>query len=180
MEDHRDWDKMVGIFVWSIRTSSKLFNGVYTPYEVITGLKPRSPIDAVFFLNVAPERVTASQYVADLVKYLKQVHKHVDAQHELVRDNAERAKLRELGTGAYLSVDEPGTANDLFVTFENPRSIQAKVDYVHTRGLGGIAIWELAAGYERDRPAGERDELLQAVKTAVDAVLGTNKGGGAR
>ena len=47
MESTQDWDLMCYVFVWTIRTSAKLFNGSFTPYEVVTGLKPRSPLDAV-------------------------------------------------------------------------------------------------------------------------------------
>jgi len=106
MEEYPAWDLVVSIFVWSIRTSAKLYNAQYTPYEIITGLKPRSPIDAVLSMNVAPERVSYSKYVADLVRYLKEVHKHVDAQHERIRDQGNRAKLRVFGVGQYLSVGD--------------------------------------------------------------------------
>ena len=54
MQKYEDWDLMVSVFVWTIRSSTKLFNGHFTPYEVITGLKPRSPIEAVFAAGVAP------------------------------------------------------------------------------------------------------------------------------
>ena len=47
-----------------------------------------------------------TRHVADLVKYLKVVHKHVDEQHALVRENMERAKLREFGTGTSLRVGD--------------------------------------------------------------------------
>ena len=42
MQSDTDWDMLSHLFVWAIRTSSKLFNGMYSPYEVITGLTPRS------------------------------------------------------------------------------------------------------------------------------------------
>ena len=79
---------------------------MYTPYEIITGMKPRSPIDAVLSMNVTPERITYDKYVADLVQYLKKVHRHVDEQHERVRDQGHRAKLRELGVGQSLAVGD--------------------------------------------------------------------------
>ena len=106
MEEYSDWDLVVSIFVWSVRTSAKLYNSLFTPYEVITGLKPRSPVDAVLAMNVTPERVSHSKYVADLVAYLKTVHKHVDEQHERVRSDADRERMRKFGPGEWLSVGD--------------------------------------------------------------------------
>ena len=99
MENMTDWDLMVPIFVWTIRTTTKLFNGYYTPYECVTGLKPRSPIDALVSTDTVVKQVTKSEYVKELVRYLKDVHSYVDEQHQREREKRERAKLRELGEG---------------------------------------------------------------------------------
>ena len=106
MNEYSDWDLVVSIFVWSIRTSAKLYNSMYTPYEIITGMKPRSPIDAVLSMIVTPERVSYDKYVTDLVRYLKEVHKHVDEQHARVREQTTRAKLRTLGVGQSMSLGD--------------------------------------------------------------------------
>ena len=106
MQDCDDWHLMVPIFVWTIRTTTKLFNGYYTPYECITGLKPRTPIDALVATDAQVERVAKDDYVRNLVKYLKEVHKYVDEQHQLIRDQRERAKLRELGEGEVVRVGD--------------------------------------------------------------------------
>ena len=42
----------------------------------------------------------------------------------------------------------------------------AKANYVNTKGIGGIILWELGGGYQASAPAGSRDKLLQAVKQA--------------
>ena len=97
---------MVPIFVWTIRTTTKLFNGYYTPYECLTGLKPRTPIDALVATDATVERVAKSKYVQELVRYLKEVHSYVDEQHQKVRDQRERAKLRELGEGQVVRVGD--------------------------------------------------------------------------
>ena len=106
MEEEHDWDLMASIFVWTIRTTTKLFNGHYTPYEVITGMKPRSPIDAILSTGATADKITHDRYVTELIRYLKQVHKFVDEQHALVRADAERAKLRQLGTGTSLAIGD--------------------------------------------------------------------------
>ena len=40
MESEKDWDLVANVFVWTIRTTAEIFNGEFSPYEVITGLKP--------------------------------------------------------------------------------------------------------------------------------------------
>ena len=94
------------IFVWMIRTTCKLFNGSYTPYEIITGLKPRTPIDCLLSQPSGAERVSTDKYVNDLVDYLRKVHKYVDSQHAVVRESCQRAKYRELGPGGSLSLGD--------------------------------------------------------------------------
>ena len=106
MTDFSEWEVMVYIFVWVIRTTCKLFNGSYTPYEVITGMKPRSPIDCLLASPSGLERTSVDKYVSDLVTYLKKVHQYVDAKHEQVREQSQRAKYRELGPGGALSVGD--------------------------------------------------------------------------
>lgn len=44
-EFENQWDTSAAIFQWPVRTSCKVYNGNYTPYEIITGMKPRSPLD---------------------------------------------------------------------------------------------------------------------------------------
>jgi chitinase len=64
---------------------------------------------------------------------------------------------------AYLSITNANSTNNAFVSYDDQRTCQAKVNYVHNKGLGGIAIWELG----QDHTAGTSDPLLQAMKQAV-------------
>ena len=68
---------------------------------------------------------------------------------------------------AYLSIDNTGSANDRFISYDDEHTCQAKVSYARNRGLGGVMIWELGEGYRSTQPAGQRDPLLQAIKQAV-------------
>ena len=79
---------------------------MYTPYEIITGLKPRSPIDAVLSMSVAPEQISHDKYVTELVRYLKEVHQKVDEQQARVREEQNRRELRKLGVGQSMSVGD--------------------------------------------------------------------------
>jgi chitinase len=68
---------------------------------------------------------------------------------------------------ACLSIDNTGSANDKFISFDDPTACQMKVRYAKNKGIGGVMIWELGGGYRPDQPAGRRDPLLQAVKRAL-------------
>jgi chitinase len=75
---------------------------------------------------------------------------------------------------AYLSVDEEGVENDMFISFEDERALRHKVLWARQQGLGGLIIWELANGYLTDAPEGRRDPLLQAVRAAREEKLPEN------
>jgi chitinase len=64
---------------------------------------------------------------------------------------------------AYLSITNAPAANDMFISYDDPRACECKVSYVRNRGLGGIMIWELAQDYVPGQPA----PLMQAVKGAL-------------
>ena len=66
---------------------------------------------------------------------------------------------------AYLSITNANSADDMFISFDDQRSCQAKVSYARNNKLGGVMIWELG----QDHQAGSPDPLLEAVKQAVAA-----------
>jgi chitinase len=68
---------------------------------------------------------------------------------------------------AYLSIDQPGSANDKFISYDDQTTCRAKVAYAKQKGLGGLIIWELGGGYRADQPIGQRDLLLQSIKQAL-------------
>jgi len=106
MSDTKDWDLVAPVFVWTVRTTAKIFNGMYTPYETITGMKPRAPTDPLLAQPSTLTRVTTSEYVRELVKYVSEVHKLVAEHHTRVRDDQQRAKHRQMGPGTFLSVGD--------------------------------------------------------------------------
>lgn len=68
---------------------------------------------------------------------------------------------------SYLSIDNTGSANDKFISYDDEATIAAKYNFVKSKGLGGAIIWELGGGYRSNMPAGQKDLLLQAVKNAL-------------
>lgn len=66
---------------------------------------------------------------------------------------------------SYLSIDKAGSADDMFISYNDEATAFEKVKYVRNKGLGGIMIFELGGGWRPNAPV--KDSLLQAVKSAV-------------
>lgn len=67
----------------------------------------------------------------------------------------------------YLSSNAPlGAQQCNFVSYDDEQSIAAKGAFVKANGLGGTIVWTISQGHLGDRPAGQRDPLLQAIKNA--------------
>jgi chitinase len=66
---------------------------------------------------------------------------------------------------AYLSFDNAGSSNDMFISYDDETTCYEKVAYVRTKGIGGMILFELGGGW---RPsASVPDLLLQTVKQAA-------------
>ena len=44
---------------------------------------------------------------------------------------------------SYLTIDQTGSANDMFISLSDARSVRERVNYAKTNGLGGLAIWHM-------------------------------------
>lgn len=67
----------------------------------------------------------------------------------------------------YLSSAAPiGAGACNFVSYEDEQSIAAKGYYARARNLGGVIIWTIGEGHLADRPPGQQDPLLEAIRTA--------------
>lgn len=53
-----------------------------------------------------------------------------------------------------------------FVSYEDEQSIAEKGAFVRAQGLGGTIIWTISQGHLADRPLGQRDPLLDAIRAA--------------
>ena len=67
---------------------------------------------------------------------------------------------------AYLDIDNAGSADDKFISYDDETTCQSKIQYTRDKHIGGVIIWELGGGY---LPSSfpNRDRLLQAVKQAL-------------
>ncbi len=59
-----------------------------------------------------------------------------------------------------------GSAQCNFVTYEDAQSLADKGAYARDQGLGGLIIWTISQGHFANKPVGQRDPLLDAVRTA--------------
>ncbi len=84
------------------------------------------------------------------------------AYYDLMKTYGSNPVLWDTSAGAaYMSITSGGQK---FVSLDNEQTMAAKAQYIRTKGIGGIIIWELGGGYQDSAPAGQRDKLLQAVK----------------
>jgi chitinase len=68
---------------------------------------------------------------------------------------------------AYLSITNTPAPNDMFISYDDAHSCQAKVSYARNLHLGGLMIWELSQDYFSTKPAGQRSPLAAAFKQAL-------------
>ncbi|HBV33037.1 TPA: hypothetical protein DIC39_00030 [Patescibacteria group bacterium] len=72
---------------------------------------------------------------------------------------------------SYFALDNSGTADDVYITFQDAKSVTKAVEFIKNKGIGGMILWEIGGGYlgknNFSTYSGQRDELLQAVKAAT-------------
>lgn len=60
-----------------------------------------------------------------------------------------------------------------FLSYEDAQSLADKGAWAKAQGLGGLIVWTLAQGHLPDAPAGQRDPLLDAIRSGfLDGVSG--------
>lgn len=68
----------------------------------------------------------------------------------------------EKAQAAYLNLENPR----VFISFDNEKSIENKINYAKTNRLGGVMIWDLSAGFSRN--ASPQNPLLNGIKPHVN------------
>jgi chitinase len=97
--------------------------------------------------TVAPT-MTAQRYRTIMDTYFQSNRYHWDASAQ----------------AAYLSVTNANPTNNIFLSYDDSRTCQAKVSYARNRGLGGVMIWALG----QDHVSGQPEPLLQAIQQALN------------
>lgn len=73
----------------------------------------------------------------------------------------------EEAQAAYISIEQPEPSENIFISFDEEKAIEKKIRYAYENELGGVFIWELSGGYQKNKPAGSRDLLLKSVKETI-------------
>lgn len=94
-----------------------------------------------------PPAMTAATYVALINDYYQPGLYHWDADAQ----------------AAWLSITNANPNDDMFISYDDQRTCQAKVSYARNEGLGGVMIWELSQDFQAGRP----QLLLSAVNQAL-------------
>lgn len=89
------------------------------------------------------------------VPYYKIMTEYYDEDHYRWDDKAQ---------AAYLSIDSPIPLEKQFISYDDEKTIEAKIKYVREEEIGGAIIWDLTGGYQKEQPTGKKDLLLQKVK----------------
>jgi chitinase len=87
--------------------------------------------------------------------------------HEIMDTYATSPGANVMWDGAAHASYLVDTAAMLFITYDDERANAEKVGYVHDRGLGGMIIWELAAGYRPAQSGTAQQAQLQAINAAI-------------
>jgi len=64
---------------------------------------------------------------------------------------------------AYLGITNSVPTDNMFISYDDPRTCAAKLSYVRNRALGGLMIWELA----QDEPETQTNSLTRALRQAL-------------
>jgi chitinase len=75
----------------------------------------------------------------------------------------QRYRWDNAALAAYLSIDNIGSSNDKFISYDDETTCYEKIKYVRNKGMGGLIIFELGGGWRPGAPV--PDNLLQAVKS---------------
>lgn len=85
-----------------------------------------------------PNTGTAGNWEAGVFDYWRVVQLSQDGQHQRYWNDSSKVPFLY---GPNLS---PGLSGGMFVSYDDPQSITAKLDYLENQGLGGAMFWELS------------------------------------
>lgn len=163
---------------WVSWHNSPLYNGGYTFPGELRQL-PSADGDVKKFLNagIPPEKlgigtvfegyIWEGEVFAPLQDWISQPDVTSNVPYYRIMRNyySEDAVHWDHEAGAaYLSIIGLDITNNMFISYDNERSVREKFRYVRANNLGGLIIWELGSGYDPNLPNGQKNPLLDAVK----------------
>ena len=72
----------------------------------------------------------------------------------------------------YLSINNPGSDYDAFISYTDERAVYEKVKYTKATKLGGLMIWHMRLDYQASQPAGKQRPIMKALRKALHTETG--------
>ena len=116
------WARFSKLAQWALRATPRAELGHRSPYEVITGLRPQGPMDALL-ARMSAKTLSAADYVSDLRRHITDLHREV--QISVVAEAEARAAAKQ---SKHLPDAEPAIGVGSYVFLRRPPTIQAKTD----------------------------------------------------
>lgn len=67
----------------------------------------------------------------------------------------------------YLSFDNPGSADDMFISYNDERSVAEKIAYMKAKGMGGLMLWTLEKDYRPSQPVDKQRPIMQTIRQGI-------------
>lgn len=67
----------------------------------------------------------------------------------------------------YLAIDNAGTAQDMFISFNDERSVAEKVRYQQRQNMGGIMIWNMSLDYNAQQSGVARHPIMTSISKTL-------------
>jgi GH18 family chitinase len=67
----------------------------------------------------------------------------------------------------YLAIDNTGSSSDKFVSYDNTKSITAKINYLKSKGFGGVMVWHMSMDFMPSQAASQQHPLASAIQSAL-------------
>ena len=111
----KSWSRWVKVAQWAMRCSPQPDRAGYSPYELVTGLRPQGPSDRLWS-QTATKLADPASYVTELHAAMQRTHEfvresiHADAQKFLAQQRAKGEKYHEFNVGDWVFLKRPPVA----------------------------------------------------------------------
>jgi len=106
------WARWVKVAQWALRASPRPSRGGFSPYELVTGLKPQGPLDKLW-KRTDVQQVDPGTYVSQLVEQMSKIQEqvklqiHEDAKRSLSKQNQKGDVFHEFAIGDWAFLRKP-------------------------------------------------------------------------
>ena len=152
----KEWGRWVKVAQWAMRCSPQPNRCGYSPYELVTGLKPQGPLDRLW-KRFEVKSIDPTTYVSQLTECMQSIYEtiatqiHSDAQRTMKRANDKSGEPYRFAEGDWVFHKRPpellkdgkraGQASNRLTPYADPTPYQ-----IHKLAKAGTAILADASG----------------------------------